>query len=101
MNTLEKQKLLEICKKVESYIIEDDFYDDSIISGHTANRFDKLITALQEQLKAQEGKEKEYEIDFDGNCKAKIKVTEEDIVVLDAMNGYGDLIPLKNITITK
>jgi hypothetical protein len=50
----EKIRLLELCKKVESYINNDDSYDACIISSHPANRFDKLVTTLTEQIKPKE-----------------------------------------------
>jgi len=40
-----------------------------------------------------------YEIDFGGNLKAIIKVTDNKIEIEDAMNGWGDGIPLNDIRI--
>ncbi len=40
-----------------------------------------------------------YEIDFDGNCRAIIKIDGDKIRVISAMNGWGDSIPISKIEI--
>ena len=50
-----KDKLKELCKKIEIYMQEDSYYSDCVISGHPAERFDKLIASLDKQIES--GKE--------------------------------------------
>ena len=51
---MKREQIIELCKKVEDYIINDDSYDNAIVSGHTANRFDKIAS----ELLALQGEEK-------------------------------------------
>jgi len=46
---LGKDEIIDLCKKVEDYIINDNSYDDCIVSSHPANRFDKLVSSLSMQ----------------------------------------------------
>lgn len=41
-----------------------------------------------------------YDVDFGGNVMARIKIVDNKIEVTNAMNGYGNGIPLSEITIT-
>lgn len=47
-----KDKLKELCKKIEIYMQEDSYYSDCIISGHSADRFGKLIASLDKQIES-------------------------------------------------
>lgn len=42
-----------------------------------------------------------YEIDFDGDCKARIKIENNEPTITDAMNGGGHIIDLHKIKIVK
>ena len=42
-----------------------------------------------------------YEVDFDGNIKAKIRVTGNGIEVIEAMDGWGNAVPLNLVNIVK
>jgi len=42
-----------------------------------------------------------FEIDFDGHILCKITVTENGIIVDAAINGYGNSVPVENITVTE
>jgi hypothetical protein len=55
---------------------------------------DKIYTLFESKLK----EESEIEIDFDGNLKALIRITENGIKVLKAVNGYGDPLDINFIT---
>ena len=55
-------------------------------------------TAYSIWLESQLEKEREVEIDFDGNVKALIQIKGNEIKVLKAMNGYGNSIDVNKIT---
>jgi hypothetical protein len=78
MNKLEPNVLMGLShrQEVENYITELKFQYESL------------------QLK----EEREFEIDFDGNLKALIRITGNEIKVLKAVNGYGNPIDINLIT---
>ncbi len=65
---------------------------------------DMILNALREQaifIASQNGwiDVKEVEIDFGGQCKAKLQLKNNEVKVLAAMDGYGNAISLNNIEI--
>jgi len=47
------------------------------------------------------GQAQTFEIDFAGQVKAKIEFKDGELIIIAAMNGYGDALDPDQITITK
>lgn len=47
-----KQRIIDLCKKLELYIQEDTHYQACISTGHIANRFDRFIGSMSSELSA-------------------------------------------------
>lgn len=89
-----------------------DFIDDFLMhcedwmhgkDGRDVTTCRKYLAEFQEKVKncSISDINSSYSIDFDGNCKAKIKIMNGEPKVEAAMNGWGEIIKLSDIKIEK
>lgn len=86
--SLEKVKL-ELVKN-NSYDFSSEFFTDEILTI-----VDEVFLATLKVMR-----DKEFDIDFDGNVMARIKA-DSNIQIMAAMNGYGNGIPMDKISVTE
>jgi hypothetical protein len=85
MSLLEKVKI-ELLK--DGYDFKSEFFTDEI-----SVLIDDVFLATLKVMR-----DKEFDIDFGGNVMARIKA-DSNIQIIAAMNGYGNGIPLDEISI--
>lgn len=87
----------EIISKYPKFFLEEDSHGAS----EAVILLDDALTTMDEYASQFRQEPKMCEIDFCGMVKARINVSENKIEVTDAMNGYGDAIPIEQIIITQ
>jgi len=86
--SLEKVKL-ELVKN-NGYDFSSEFFTDEILT-----LVDEVFLATLKVMR-----DKEFDVDFGGNVMARIKA-DSNIQVVAAMNGYGNGIPIDEVSITE
>lgn len=92
--------------KIENYIKKDP---SELTTGEILISYQKYAKALEKYIKEQliihdvvkSLPTKKYEIDFGGNVLAGLEITNNEPIVIGAMNGWGNGISKDEITITE